>query len=301
MGTKYGFTTEVILVYLAVAFVVAVLFILRQKLRTTGVSSVRSVQGKTPYMMPAGSIEEQESEILIGNAQSMGRRTEQDDYFASTVTRVGTLAVLADGISGVAHGRMASTLAVSMFSREFLKLDDAGDIPGFFHKAALISNRSIIEQLGGAIGGTTLISTVICNHRLYWGAVGDSLILLFREGEFLHINAKDTFESVLESRYLAGEIGREDVSSNPMKNQLTNYLGYAGFQSMEIGEPIPLEPGDVVVLCSDGIYDALTEVEMEQILMKGLSPQDSAEEMIACVERKSYKHQDNATVLILKY
>lgn len=300
MEMKYGFTTEVIVVYLAVAFAVAILIIIRQKLRTSG-AALHTVQGTSAWMPSADRIEEQESEISIGNAQSMGRRTEQDDYFSSTVTRVGTLAVLADGISGVAHGRMASTLAVSVFSREFLKLDDTEDIPGFFHKASVISNRSIIEQLGGAIGGTTLISTVICNQRLYWGAVGDSLILLFREGEFLYINAKDTFESVLESRYLAGEIGREDVSSNPMKNQLTNYLGYAGFQSMEIGEPIPLEPGDIVVLCSDGIYDALTEVEMEQILVKGMSPQDTAEEMIACVERKSYKHQDNATVLILKY
>lgn len=300
MGMKYGFTTEVIIVYLAVAFAVAVLLLIRQKLRTSA-ASLHSVQGAAQSSMTTGSMEEQEQEILIGNAQTIGQRTEQDDYFASTVTRVGTLAVLADGISGVAHGRMASTLAVTMFSREFLKLDDAGDIPGFFHKASLLSNRAITEQLAGAIGGTTLISAVISNHRLHWGAVGDSLILLFREGEFLHINAKDTFESVLESRYLAGEIGREEVSGNPMKNQLTNYLGYAGFKSMEIGEPIPLEPGDIVVLCSDGIYDALTEVEMEQILMKGMPPQDTAEEMIACVERKSYKHQDNATVLILKH
>lgn len=300
MGMKYGFTTEVIIVYLAVAFAVAVLLLIRQKLRTSA-ASLHSVQGAAQGSMTTGSMEEQEQEILIGNAQTIGQRTEQDDYFASTVTRVGTLAVLADGISGVAHGRMASTLAVTMFSREFLKLDDAGDIPGFFHKASLLSNRAITEQLAGAIGGTTLISVVISNHRLHWGAVGDSLILLFREGEFLHINAKDTFESVLESRYLAGEIGREEVSGNPMKNQLTNYLGYAGFKSMEIGEPIPLEPGDIVVLCSDGIYDALTEVEMEQILMKGMPPQDTAEEMIACVERKSYKHQDNATVLILKH
>ncbi|WP_059050536.1 PP2C family protein-serine/threonine phosphatase [Paenibacillus senegalimassiliensis] len=300
MEHKYGFTTEVITVYLAVFVIVAILLIIRQKLRTKGVA-LHSNHGKALGITATGNAEEQGWGIEIGNAQTIGRRTEQDDYFASTVTKVGTLAVLADGISGVAHGRMASTLSVTMFSREFLKLDDAADIRGFFHKAALMSNRSVIEQLGGAIGGTTLISAVVSNGQLYWGAVGDSLILLFRDGEFRYINAKDTFESVLESRYLAGEIGREDVSSNPMKNQLTNYLGYAGFKSMEMGEPIPLESGDIVVLCSDGVYDALTEVEMEQILMKGMPAQDTAEELIAGVERKSYKHQDNATVLILKY
>ncbi|MNZ91012.1 Serine/threonine phosphatase stp [compost metagenome] len=86
-----------------------------------------------------------------------------------------------------------------------------------------------------------------------------------------------------------------------MKNQLTNYLGYAGFKSMEVGEPIPLNPGDSVILCSDGVYDALTEVEMEHILMQRSSPQDMAEEMIFTIERKSYKHQDNATVIILEH
>lgn len=290
-------TADVLVAYAAALIAVTVLIVVRQWLR----AAVLSGQGPVSSSSAAASGMEPDREVSIGNDQTIGRREEQDDYFASTVTKAGTLAVLADGISGVSNGRMASTLAVTMFSREFLKLDDAGNFPAYFHKASLVSNRAILEQLGGAIGGTTLVAAVVSDHMLHWGAVGDSLILLFRDGEFLPVNSKDTFESVLEARYLAGEIGREEVSGNPMKNQLTNYLGYAGFQSMEIGEPIPLQPGDIVILCSDGVYDALTEVEMEQILMQGMPPQETAEEMIACIERKSYKHQDNATVLILEH
>lgn len=299
MGMEKWFTSDVLAVYAAVFVVVAILIVVRQRLRAAVTAGPSRKAAPSPEL--ASSEQQPDREISLGNAQTIGRRAEQDDYFASAVTKVGTLAVLADGISGVSNGRMASTLAVTMFSREFLKLDDAGDIPEFFHKASIVSNRAIMEQLGGAIGGTTLVAAVISDHRLHWGAVGDSLILLFRDGEFLPVNSKDTFESVLEARYLAGEIGREEVSGNPMKNQLTNYLGYGGFMSMEIGEPIPLEPGDIVILCSDGVYDALTEVEMEEILMQRMPPQETAEEMIACVERKSYKHQDNATVLILEH
>ncbi|MEK3872063.1 MULTISPECIES: PP2C family protein-serine/threonine phosphatase [unclassified Paenibacillus] len=280
MGMEKWFTSDVLAVYAAVFVVVAILIVVRQRLRAAVTAGPSRKAAPSPEL--ASSEQQPDREISLGNAQTIGRRTEQDDYFASAVTKVGTL-------------------AVTMFSREFLKLDDAGDIPEFFHKASIVSNRAIMEQLGGAIGGTTLVAAVISDHRLHWGAVGDSLILLFRDGEFLPVNSKDTFESVLEARYLAGEIGREEVSGNPMKNQLTNYLGYGGFMSMEVGEPIPLEPGDIVILCSDGVYDALTEVEMEEILMQRMPPQETAEEMIACVERKSYKHQDNATVLILEH
>lgn len=284
------------IVYAAAFIVVAILIIVRQRLRSLPAS------GHLVAAAPAGLIQMDSIEAIpIGNAQTIGRREEQDDYFASSTTRVGTMAVIADGISGVSNGRMASTLAVTKFTREFLKLDDSKDIHEYFHKAAVASNRAILEQLGGAIGGTTLVVAVISDNYLHWGAVGDSVILLFREGEFLTINSKHTLESVLEAKYLSGEISKEEVTNNPMKNQLTNYLGYAGFKSMEVGEPIPLKPGDSVILCSDGVYDALTEVEMEQILMQHSSPQEMAEEMIFTIERKSYKHQDNATVIILEH
>ncbi|AWB43676.1 serine/threonine protein phosphatase [Paenibacillus sp. CAA11] len=240
------------------------------------------------------------SDIEIGNAQTKGRRQEQDDYFASAATKLGTMAVIADGISGLANGRMSSTLAVTVFTQEFMKVGSIRDIEEYFHRAAAVSNRSIIEQLGGAHGGTTLVAAVVSQGLLHWGAVGDSMILLFRDGEFMAVNSKHTLETVLEQQYLAGQISREEARENPKRNQLINYLGYEGFKSMEIGEPIQLRKDDIVLLCSDGVYDALTEVELEQILMRRQPPQDTAEAIIDYIEGKSYKHQDNATVMILE-
>ncbi len=238
--------------------------------------------------------------VRIGNAQTIGRRQEQDDYFATSTTQTGTMAVIADGISGVSNGRMASTLAVTMFSKEYLKVNEPGEIPGFFHKAALMSNRAILEQLGGATGGTTLVVAVVSGDLLHWGAVGDSMLILFRDGELMHVNTKHTLEGVLEARYLAGEITEEEARNNPQRNHLVNYLGYGGFKSMEVGDPVELRPGDTVILCSDGVYDTLTEVELEQILFRKLTPQETAEEIISAVDAKGYKHQDNATIIILE-
>ena len=240
--------------------------------------------------------------IEIGNGQTIGRRKEQDDYFSTATTNNGTIAVLADGISGLKNGRLASTTVVSTFISEFLRLDRLDNINSFFGKVALQSNKQVIQQLNGASGGTTLVAAVIDKQGyLHWGAVGDSLITIFRDGEFIAVNQKHTFETVLEERFLAGEITKVEIQENPMKKRLINYLGYEGFKNMEIGrESIKLKKGDKVCLYSDGVYNSLTEVEMEKILTQNMAPYDAAQEIIEAVERKGRKNQDNATIVILE-
>ncbi len=245
--------------------------------------------------------EEKHPVIQIGNGQTIGRRAEQDDYFATTTTSHGTIAVLADGISGLANGRLASTLAVQTFIREFAKLDHPRHLSLFFSRAAALANGEILQALKGSRGGTTLVAAVIHDGMLHWGAVGDSVLTVFRGGEFIPINQKDIYESVLEERFLAGEISKDEAISHPKKKQLINYLGYEGFHNIEIGrEPFPLEKGDKVILISDGVYDTLTEVELEKILFQNISSHDAAEQIIDAVESKQKANQDNATILILE-
>lgn len=85
-----------------------------------------------------------------------------------------------------------------------------------------------------------------------------------------------------------------------MRKRLINYLGFEGFKSMEIGEPISLKKGDKIILCTDGVYNSLTELELCEILEKPLSPNDAAEEIINRIDAKRLKHQDNATIIILE-
>lgn len=156
--------------------------------------------------------------VEIGNGQTIGRRKEQDDYFSTATTKNGTLAVLADGISGLKNGRIASTLVVTTFVREYSQLERLDNVEDFFRKVALQSNNQIVQQLNGTSGGTTLVAAVIDEQGyLHWGAVGDSIITIFRNGEFIPVNQKHTFESILEERYLSGEITEVDVQKNPMK------------------------------------------------------------------------------------
>ncbi|WP_046214871.1 PP2C family protein-serine/threonine phosphatase [Paenibacillus wulumuqiensis] len=249
----------------------------------------------------AGEAVREASQVLIGNGQTIGTRSEQDDYFASKTTAAGTLAVLADGISGLANGRMASTLAVTTFLREYDEVQSYQQIPDYMEEAAYASNREIVQQLKGNHGGTTLATVVISGHHLYWGAVGDSIITVFRNSSFIPVNSMHTLGAVLQQKVLAGEMTREQAESSPQRKQLVNYLGYEAFDSMEIGDyPFVLRPGDKVLLCSDGIHDALTEVELEAILTTTDDPQDAADQIIESIEQKNLKHQDNATVIIMQ-
>lgn len=240
--------------------------------------------------------------IEIGNGQTIGRRDEQDDYFSTAETQNGTIAVLADGISGLANGRMASTIAVTTFIQEFKKLNSLADIQGFFKETARVSNHMIVENLQGSNGGTTLIAAIIDEQGfLHWGAVGDSVITILRNGEFIAVNQKHIFESVLKERYIAGEISQLEIEENPFKKRLINYLGYEGFKKLDTGiSPIKLNTGDKVCLMSDGIHDTLTEVELEKLVSQSISPQEIAQNIIEAVEEKRLKNQDNATIIILE-
>lgn len=240
--------------------------------------------------------------IEIGNGQTIGRRDEQDDYFSTVETHIGTIAVLADGISGLANGRMASTIAVTTFIQEFKKLNNLANIQTFFKETALASNHMIVENLQGSNGGTTLIAAIIDEQGfLHWGAVGDSVITILRNGEFIAVNQKHIFESVLKERYIAGEISQLEIEENPFKKRLINYLGYEGFKKLDTGiSPIKLNTGDKVCLMSDGIHDTLTEVELEKLVSQSISPQEIAQNIIEAVEEKRLKNQDNATIIILE-
>jgi PPM family protein phosphatase len=239
--------------------------------------------------------------VEIGNGQTIGARSEQDDYFASILMPYGTLAVLADGISGLSGGKVASTTAVNAFLREFGEQQHFPDPQQFLADASRLANQEILHQLRGVQGGTTMVAAIVREGLLYWGAVGDSMLMVFRGGELIAINQKHTLQQELEERYLSGEITRDEALDNPQRNRLINYLGYEHFSSMEIAEePFALQAGDKVLLCSDGVYNTLSEIEMENILSLPLSPFDAAQAMIERIEEKRLAGQDNATVMIVQ-
>lgn len=242
-----------------------------------------------------------EKYITIGNEQIIGKRKEQEDSFSTITTEKGIMAVLADGIGGYSKGKMASSIAVNTFINEFLKLPKLDSIENFFNRAAKAANKEIMEKIKGIKSGTTVAAVIICENHLYSASVGDSAIVLFRKGELINLNKKHIFESLLQEQYLSGKISKEALLNNPMKKRLTDYIGHDEFKGIEINKyPIELKQGDKVILCSDGVYNSVSEVEMEKVLEKNIEPFKASEEIIDIINKKNYPKQDNATIIILK-
>ena len=240
-------------------------------------------------------------EIIIGNAQSIGARNEQEDSFASVISEHGVMAALADGMGGYSNGKMASSLVVNLFVKEFNKKRQIEPADKFFRDTLLLSNKKLLEKAKEKKTGTTMVVVVISEGYLSWVSVGDSAIALFRNQEFYNLNQKQIFQTMLEKEYLSGHISKEEVLNNPKKKRLTNYIGHENFREIITSKrTIKLQHGDRIILCSDGVYNSITEMEMEKALMKNLPPQKAAEEIIDLIKARNIKNQDNATIIILE-
>jgi serine/threonine protein phosphatase PrpC len=240
--------------------------------------------------------------LMVGNAQIIGTRNDQEDSFSTAEDQKGLLAVLADGMGGYSNGKVASNLAVETLIREFSNAESVHPIDKFFLNAANLCNRAVLDKAKGKRMGSTLISVMISDGNLYWASIGDSAIMLFKNGEFINLNKKHVFEAVLEEQYISGRISEEQLLNNPMKKRITSYIGAEVLKDIEMSEkPIKLVPGDKVILCSDGVYNSISEIEMEDVLIKNLKPFEASEEIIDIISRKNYERQDNATIIILQY
>ena len=247
--------------------------------------------------------------IIPGNAQDIGRRKEQQDDFgfsdienSNMVLHAGVLALLTDGMGGLSLGREAGQLAKITMLMEYEKKSNEETIPQALERSLVAANEAVLqlaqgEGLEGEIG-TTLVAAVIKDYDLYWISVGDSHLYLFRDGRLHQLNADHNYAQRLAHMVAAGTINKDEAENHVDRKALTSYLGLAHLTEVDQNlKPFPLENGDRVLLCSDGLYGTLTEDEIASSLLKG--PQEAAENLVEQVLAKQRHHQDNVTVAIL--
>lgn len=243
-------------------------------------------------------------DFSIGNDQIIGKREEQQDSFSTVINENGVIAVLADGMGGYSKGKLASSVAVKILIKECLKLGgNIYPLKSFLMDVCYLANKEVLESSKGIRTGTTAAVAIIFEDYLYWASIGDCAIILFRKGEFINLNKKHTFEKILEERYHSGEISKQQLINNPMKKRITSYIGYEGLKSSDIETheiATELLMGDKLILCSDGVYNSISELEMEKVLAKNMEPYKAAEEIINIIKSKNYLKQDNATIVIVE-
>ena len=247
--------------------------------------------------------------IHPGCAQHIGSRSEQQDSFAfshiedsALVKRVGVLAVVADGMGGLAMGQESATATV----KTVLAVHEAGfptdSTTEILRQAVIAANEEVLSLARGAHvegeAGSTLVAVVVKEQLLSWVSVGDSRIYLYRTGELTQLNREQNFAAELMRRVAVGEISRDDAEQHPDRAGLTNFIGNPDLKPADASlRPFPLKDGDWIILCSDGLFGVLDDEELREELYG--APNDACTRVVNLVMAQKRSNQDNVTVAIL--
>ena len=246
--------------------------------------------------------------VLPGNCQHIGARSSQQDAFGFSdkddlafVTHGGVLAVVADGMGGMAMGGEASHMAVHAFLQTYMAKSADETVPNAMNRALDEANQAVINlayQADEENVGTTLVAAVIYGEALHWVSVGDTRLYLWRNRQLIQLNEDHIYAKDLDRDAASGTISREEAESHPERHSLTSYFGLTPLDLIDFNpKPFPLFAGDRLLLCSDGIYAAVEESEIAPLLER--EAQETAEDLVALVLAKARPGQDNLTCAIL--
>lgn len=241
----------------------------------------------------------QQKAFEIGNGQTLGNRQRQEDSFGTDMESYGLFAMVADGIGSFVNGRHASELAVQTFLKEFRRGNITGNIGYFFKRTSEMINHDIRDYYDDIPAGTTIAAGIIKQNLLYYSWVGDSTIAIYRDGRLIPLNDKDTIRYRLEQLYAEGRLTREEVCNSNYQERLLRYIGHDEFSGVTMSEqPFALKKGDQVLFYTDGV-EALSYMQLENILAMKRSAQETAEIIMTAVESRECENKDNATIVIV--
>ena len=229
------------------------------------------------------------------NEDSFGYWEPEDDQ---QFQRKGRLAIVADGMGGYEGGQEASRLAVETIIASYR--DSDGLNPQEALAAAIQNAHEQIRQYGfdhphlrGM--GTTCTTIAIVHDSLYYVHVGDTRLYLLRGGRITQVTRDHSYVGKLVE---AGMITREDAEHHPQRNILTAALGTSSDLIMDSpGQPEPLQSGDVLVICSDGLWGQVRDLEILAALA-GKSADEAGRGLIQLARERG--GPDNITVEMLR-
>jgi serine/threonine protein phosphatase PrpC len=203
---------------------------------------------------------------------SRGGRSDNQDRCGDTAAPGGHLFVVADGLGGHAAGAVAAEAAVSATlaaARSGIALEPER-LRGLFdvaHHAVQEAQRRDPATLGCR---TTEVVLALSDGRALWGHVGDTRLYHLRGGRVV---SQTLDHSVPQALVQTGAISASEIRRHPDRNRLLRSLGGEGeIAPTLLDGPVALEQGDAFLLCSDGLWEHVTEPEMEESLCGAQDP-----------------------------
>ena len=232
------------------------------------------------------------------------RRENQDAYAVQTCGETGfTICVVCDGMGGPGGGRLASRLAVDAFMstcqgnlRQDMTWEQVREVTAF---AVAAANTAVYERSRGPGGmrgmGTTRVSAVLRQGEALVDNVGDSRAYLFRSGGGAVRVTRD--HSVVARLVEQGNITAEEARRHPNRNLITRALG-PDQEALSDHYMVSLEPGDCLLLCTDGLTGTVTDQELEREISRGTEDNRCLDRLLELA--KAQGAPDNVTAVLLR-
>jgi serine/threonine protein phosphatase PrpC len=227
-----------------------------------------------------------------------GGREKNEDRMGYCYTRESGLFVLADGMGGHPEGEVAAQLALQTISALYQKEAKpvVDDVTEFLSSSLMAAHHQIIRYAGekGMLDTprTTLVAAVVQGTSATWVHCGDSRLYIVRNGELL---TRTRDHSYLEQQN-AGGVRMDRIN----RNILFTCLGSPTKPVFDVTGPIALQQGDKIMLCSDGLWGTLSDIDIVRRLSTQ-SVSDAVPDLVESALRSGGDTCDNVTVIALEW
>ena len=211
--------------------------------------------------------------------------------------------VVADGMGGHAGGALAAEVAVDSLCRSLKESPPTAATCRDFLGAAMAAAHDAVVTVGEKIGlgsrpRATCAACLVCENQAAWAHVGDSRVYLVRDGAIVTRTRDHTpIESLLQD----GLISEEEVAGHPMRHYVEYCLGGGAEQPLVALSTVePLQVGDLIVVCSDGLWSGVSDAD----LAAGPDPDVGLQDWLARVAGRAVRagtpYSDNTTAAALR-
>lgn len=232
-----------------------------------------------------------------------GKRPNNEDRIAYSYSRDALLMVVADGMGGHHHGEVAAQLAVQylmdVFQREakptiadpFLFLQR-----GFNNAHEAIIDYSVAHALSDS-PRTTCVACIVQDNIAYWAHAGDSRLYHLRRGR---VEAMTRDHSRVQMLLDDGLINAAQAATHPDRNKIYTCLGGFDAPEIEFSRKTPLEAGDLLVLCTDGVWSGVSGESMAGLLGEANLMQ-AVPVLLNMAEQRGGPHCDNLSLVAVRW
>ena len=230
------------------------------------------------------------------------RDNNEDAFIAQQLSNGWILACVIDGVGGYEGGEVAAEIARDTVLQKLQQLGN--DVIQLLKQTVLLANENIYKEKLNSKGSNQMacvltIALVDVEHnQFYYAHVGDTRLYLLRDESLVKVTKDHSFVGFLED---SGRLSEKEAMMHPKRNEINKALGFDAHIELkedyiETGSS-PFLPGDMLLLCSDGLSDLVNKKEMTSILVASKSLKEKSEGLVEAANNAGGK--DNITVVLV--